>query len=341
MAAPLTVIRESFDVCLRTLGSPEVQGLLEEEFEVVLLSSFFSDCYLAVVHQLKVPFIYVSPLGLVGPQADLAGNPTFPSFCVAPVFTFEHPLTFTQRLVSAVGEVAASAIFRYGIGYVSDWKCRKSGLCPDDMPAVNEMRLNSSLVILNSVKNLETPVRPYVPGVIHAGGIHCREARPLPEVRYRRVLVNVFGSLRQRVLWKWDVDSMVDLPPNVRLGKWLPQQDILSHPKLRLFITHGGLLSTLESTYHGTPVLGIPVFGDQVGNMMEVQRQGWGRTLRWGEFDEELLRETIYSIMDNPKYQLYNVDVWATVTVLFCVLIYAIVRTFCFCIRRIRKLKRD
>ncbi|XP_063602422.1 UDP-glycosyltransferase UGT5-like isoform X1 [Penaeus indicus] len=418
MAAPLTVIKESFDVCLRTLGSPEVQSLLKEEFEVVLLSSFFSDCYLAVVHQLKVPFIYVSPLGLVGPQADLAGNPTFPSFCAAPVFTFEHPLTFTQRLVNAVGELAASAIFRYGIGYVSDWKCRRSGLCPDDMPAVNEMRLNSSLVILNSVKNLETPVRPYVPGVIHAGGIHCRAARPLPEdlakwvdesgeagfiffslgsavkpsdmpEKYRKVLVNVFGSLRQRVLWKWDVDSMVDLPPNVRLGKWLPQQDILSHPKLRLFITHGGLLSTLESTYHGTPVLGIPVFGDQVGNMMEVQRQGWGRTLRWGEFDEDLLRETIYSIMDNPKmlavverrsavmrdlpqsparevsywvgyvvrhggarhmrspvytmawYQLYNVDVWGTVTVLLCALIYAIVWTSSFCVRRIRKLKRD
>lgn len=45
--------------------------------------------------------------------------------------------------------------------------------------------------------------------------------------RYRKVLVQVFGSLKQRVLWKWDKDTMEDLPPNVRLGKWLPQQDIL------------------------------------------------------------------------------------------------------------------
>ncbi|ROT71417.1 hypothetical protein C7M84_010293 [Penaeus vannamei] len=124
----------------------------------------------------------------------------------------------------------------------------------------------------------------------------------LPET-YRKVLVNVFASLRQRVLWKWDEEGMADLPPNVRLGKWLPQQDILGHPRLRLFITHGGLLSTLESTYHGAPVLGVPVFGDQVGNMVEVQRQGWGRALRWGDFGEEVLRGTIHSIMDNPEMQ--------------------------------------
>ncbi|XP_042881389.1 UDP-glycosyltransferase UGT5-like [Penaeus japonicus] len=330
MAPPFIVMKGSFDVCLRTLASPEVQDLLKEEFDVVLLTSFFSDCYLSVVHQLKVPFIYVSPLGLVAPQADIAGCPTFPSFSPAPVFTFDHPMSFTQRLANTLGEVVASGVFRYLIGYVNDWTCRSRGLCPDDMPHVNDMRLNSSLVILNSVKNLESPVRPYVPGVIHAGGIHCKPAKALPQdlaqwvdesgeegfiffslgsavkpsdlpEKYRKILVSVFGSLRQRVLWKWDDDSMADLPSNVRLGKWLPQQDILSHPKLRLFITHGGLLSTLESTYHGTPVLGVPVFGDQIGNMMEVQRQGWGRTLRWGEFDEDAFRKTIYDIMGNEK----------------------------------------
>lgn len=46
--------------------------------------------------------------------------------------------------------------------------------------------------------------------------------------------MQVFGSLKQRVLWKWDKDTMDDLPPNVRLGKWLPQQDILGEVALML-----------------------------------------------------------------------------------------------------------
>lgn len=38
----------------------------------------------------------------------------------------------------------------------------------------------------------------------------------------------VFRQLPQRILWKWEVDEeMPDLPSNVKLARWLPQQDIL------------------------------------------------------------------------------------------------------------------
>ena len=44
------------------------------------------------------------------------------------------------------------------------------------------------------------------------------------------------------ILWKWDEDNIADLPKNVMTQKWVPQQDILAHPNLKLFVTHGGLL---------------------------------------------------------------------------------------------------
>ncbi|XP_068211496.1 UDP-glycosyltransferase UGT5-like [Palaemon carinicauda] len=92
---------------------------------------------------------------------------------------------------------------------------------------------------------------------------------------------------------------MPGIPPNVRVARWLPQQDILGHPRLRLFITHGGLLSTLESVYHGRTVLGVPVFGDQMGNMRDVERQGWGKALSWDDLTEERLLQGILSVMHN------------------------------------------
>lgn len=45
------------------------------------------------------------------------------------------------------------------------------------------------------------------------------------------------------MLWKWE-DDLPDKPSNIRIEKWLPQNDILGHPNVKLFITHGGLLST-------------------------------------------------------------------------------------------------
>lgn len=50
-----------------------------------------------------------------------------------------------------------------------------------------------------------------------------------------RLFVNALGRLPQRVLWKQDGDqNMTDIPSNVRLYKWLPQQDLLGKSKLKV-----------------------------------------------------------------------------------------------------------
>ncbi|XP_066970091.1 uncharacterized protein [Macrobrachium rosenbergii] len=320
-------LQELAPLCTKSLQNNEVQGLLGQKFDVFLLSPF-NDCYLSIVYQLQIPFIYVYPLGMSPSLAGIIGNPDFPSFTTLQVFDHSHPLTFVQRAKNELATIATEVISRYMYMNTLEDDCRSSGLCPADMPPFAEVRENVSLVFLNSVRELETPTRPYVPAVVHLGGIHCRLAQPLPKdlndwaeesgedgfiffslgtavksadlpESHRQMLLSAFGSLKQRVLWKWDDESIPGMPPNVRVAKWLPQQDILGHPKLRLFITHGGLLSTLESVYHGRPVLGLPVFGDQMGNMKDVERQGWGKTLLWDELKEGGLLEEIISVMNN------------------------------------------
>jgi glucuronosyltransferase len=81
-------------------------------------------------------------------------------------------------------------------------------------------------------------------------------ASDMPEPQ-RKLLLDVFGRLKQKVLWKWETESMPDKPANVKLSKWLPQQDILGHPKLRLFVSHGGQSSCQESLCHQKPMVKI------------------------------------------------------------------------------------
>jgi glucuronosyltransferase len=58
------------------------------------------------------------------------------------------------------------------------------------------------------------------------------QGKNMPE-NYRKAFIKVFGKLKQRVIWKWETEDMPDLPKNVKLSKWLPQQDILGHPNIR------------------------------------------------------------------------------------------------------------
>lgn len=86
-----------------------------------------------------------------------------------------------------------------------------------------------------------------------------------------------FAKLEERVIWKWELnDSSMVVPNNVKLVAWLPQQDILGHQAIRAFITHGGLLSTEEAVYHGVPIIGIPMFGDQHWNVRQAEENGFG-----------------------------------------------------------------
>lgn len=48
-----------------------------------------------------------------------------------------------------------------------------------------------------------------------------------------RSIMNVFGKLEQRVLWKWGGNLNVSLPENVKVMKWFSQQDVLSKTNLQ------------------------------------------------------------------------------------------------------------
>jgi len=55
----------------------------------------------------------------------------------------------------------------------------------------------------------------------------------MPEEK-RRVFIEAYSKLPQKILWKWESDILPGQPPNVKIEKWLPQQDILGNKILFL-----------------------------------------------------------------------------------------------------------
>lgn len=193
-----------------------------------------------------------------------------------------------------------------------------------------EVRKNTALVLLNSHVSLGFP-RPYMPNHIEVGGMHInRQRKPLPEniekfinesehgvvyfsmgsnlksrdlpLEKRNAILNTFKKLKQRVLWKFEDGQLEDKPDNVLISGWFPQDDILAHKNVKLFITHGGLLSTTESIYHSTPFIGIPIFGDQFLNMARAEANGYGVHLDYKTLNTNDMLNAIQKVLNDNVY---------------------------------------
>lgn len=116
------------------------------------------------------------------------------------------------------------------------------------------------------------------------------------------MLLSVFRKMKQRIIMKWESDTLEGKPDNVMISKWLPQDSVLAHENTKLFISHCGLGSVVESRYHGVPIVGIPIFGDQEGNLNRVVNEGWRVKVHFATISEDLLRDAIYEVLKNPRY---------------------------------------
>jgi glucuronosyltransferase len=115
-------------------------------------------------------------------------------------------------------------------------------------------------------------------------------------------LLKAFGKLKQKVIWKYENPSLPNKPDNVMISPWLPQRDLMTHPNLKLFITHGGLLGTTEALIEGIALLGFPIFGDQKMNMAKAVERGYALQIYFHDITEESLSRALKELLTNPKY---------------------------------------
>jgi glucuronosyltransferase len=123
-------------------------------------------------------------------------------------------------------------------------------------------------------------------------------------------ILNAFSRLPQRIVMKLDssVPSSVSIPTNVLVKSFVPQQEVLSHPKTVLFFTHCGMHGVMEAIWNGVPMVGMPVFIDQGDVMAKMEEKGIGRGLsKWAS--EEEIYDVIVHVRDEKRQVEYNASV--------------------------------
>nr|WP_114384313.1 nucleotide disphospho-sugar-binding domain-containing protein [Paenibacillus prosopidis] len=81
----------------------------------------------------------------------------------------------------------------------------------------------------------------------------------------------------------------------------VPQLEVLQHADV--FFTHGGMNSTSEGLYYGTPLAVIPVSADQPMVARRVSELRAGLALDLGELSPVLLRETAETLLAFPSFK--------------------------------------
>jgi len=327
-----TFVDVSYQNNRHALSHPEVVKLLEEDDidVVVVVPVFVSEVGYYLAHKKEASIVTVMTVPFSFPHINWAiGDIYNPSFMPIVVTGFSQSMTFLQRFTNTVVTAAMYLMMELYARPKADSLIAE--VFPDDLdkPSTSSLSREIALYINHGSPFLGDGMRPTGPKTVFAGLMTCAPPKPLPEdLNYfvesaddgvifisfgsvikaskmpeekRKMFLSAFSKLKQKIIWKWETE-MPDAPPNVFTSSWLPQQDLLGHPNVKLFITHGGAGSYQETICHSTPVVGIPVAVDQYVNLNEAVRQGIGLLVDWHEVTEEKLLEAVKEVLDHSKY---------------------------------------
>ncbi|CAG5038702.1 unnamed protein product [Parnassius apollo] len=333
-----TVLNLMYDIANATILHEDVQNLLHstsEEFDAVIAEWMYSELYSGFAAVFNCPLIWflsVYPHNMALSLIDMETNPAY---------TADHiksnsipPFTFWER----VNELRMLLHWKFYRWWVNDrdsksfdkaFKAAAMKRSRTLLP-LDELKYNGSLMFGNS--HVSTGDAIALPrNFIDIAGYHInRTVKPLPEdikiimdratvgviffsmgsmlksskmpQQIKNGILQIFGKLKQTVIWKFE-EALPDLPKNVHILNWAPQQSILAHPNCVLFITHGGLLSTTEALHFGVPIIGIPMFADQFINVNRAVAKGFAKRVDLNYETPENLKMAIEEILGTPKYR--------------------------------------
>ncbi|XP_054277647.1 UDP-glycosyltransferase UGT5-like [Macrosteles quadrilineatus] len=304
----------------------------EKPFDLIIHDDGSAEALLGLVPLFgNPPLLLATTYGTPQWMTSRLGNFFNPAYVPNMISDFDQHMTFWERCENTFYYLFVEWFVRTKFDPFQEKM--KQEVFGKNLPHVRDIAKRANVVIVNHHPALNEP-RPFLPGVIGIAGLHISDPQPLPKdiqefmdgaengvilicfgtnidstwfsQDFETQILQAFEGLPQRVLWKWDKE-LKNVPSNVKISKWLPQGDMLVHPKMRLFITHCGLLSTQEAIFRQVPILALPVFLDQRGNAEKLVRRNLTKILDVGQLTAEGLRNGINEILSNPMYK-HNIE---------------------------------
>ncbi|XP_019616461.1 PREDICTED: UDP-glucuronosyltransferase 2C1-like [Branchiostoma belcheri] len=115
------------------------------------------------------------------------------------------------------------------------------------------------------------------------------------------MLAAAFARLPQKVVWRYAGTPPPSLGTNTRTMEWVPQSDLLAHPKTRAFVSHCGFNGVAEAMYHGVPVVGMPLWTDAYDNIARIVARGMAVSLDIHTVTSEEVYQAITTVISDPS----------------------------------------
>lgn len=303
---------------------PLMERLRGEGFELVLTDPFLP-CGSILAKTFSVPAVYFLrgiPCGL---DDKAAQNPTPPSYIPRFYSGNTDKMDFVGRLKNMGMFLVESYMGRLLFASFDELTSR---YLENDM-TYQELIGLGAVWLLRYDFTFEYP-KPLMPNQIHIGGINCAKRAPLaadleefiegsgddgfvvftlgsmvstmPEDKAKQ-FVDAFRQIPQRVVWRYTGPLPDDAPKNLKVMKWLPQNDLLGHPKVKAFITHGGTHGIYEGICNGVPMVMLPLFGDQSDNAHRMVVRGVAEALNPFDVTTDKLLGALHKVINDKSYK--------------------------------------
>lgn len=300
--------------------------LKDSKFDLVLTDPCWGGGVI-MAKSLNLPLVY-NVRWMIAVEGHLTIAPSPISYIPITGSGYTDKMTFFQRVKNMMWYISTQAQNQLVAKQIYQKICDKYLGPHYDF---NQLVLDADLWLMRVDFVFEFP-RPTMPNVIYIGGFQCKPAEPLPQHLEEFVqssgehgviimslgafvselpayianeIASIFAKLPQKVIWRYKGDRPATLGNNTLLVDWMPQNDLLGHPRIKLFVAHGGTNGVQEAIYHGVPVVGLPLFFDQYDNLLRLKERGGAKILTLATVDkDDSFLNAIQEVLREPSYRM-------------------------------------